>query len=270
MNFIDRLNARFHRLEMKPANEARTSEPEEKLRRVYVWDLVVRLTHWLIALSIFTLSYTGYFIGNPSVESPGEAGFLNTMGSYRLVHFYGAIVFTLSVLVRVYWMFFGSAPARWPNFLPVTKKRLGDTKETLKFYLFMRKTYPPALSHNPMAGLTYLAVFGIYFLIIFTGLGLYGASASDSWLGFFAFFTEVFGGPQWARWIHHAGMWLLLAFFVHHFYSAVLASSIEKNGTLESIFTGYKWAPEHDIDQAGMEGKDADGKPTSEHKGETK
>ena len=34
-------------------------------RRVYVWELPVRIYHWLNALSIVVLIITGYLIGNP-------------------------------------------------------------------------------------------------------------------------------------------------------------------------------------------------------------
>ena len=51
-----------------------------------------------------------------------------------------------------------------------------------------------------------------------------------------------------ARWIHHIVMWLLLGFTVHHVYSAVLVAIIEKNGTLDSIFSGYKWVPRRDLE----------------------
>jgi Ni,Fe-hydrogenase I cytochrome b subunit len=44
-----------------------SEEPRELEQRepVYVWDLVVRSTHWLIALSLIVLSVTGVYIGNP-------------------------------------------------------------------------------------------------------------------------------------------------------------------------------------------------------------
>ena len=38
-------------------------------------------------------------------------------------------------------------------------------------------------------------------------------------------------------------MWLLLGFAVHHVYSAVLMATVEKNGTMDSIFSGYKLVP---------------------------
>jgi len=50
-------------------------------------------------------------------------------------------------------------------------------------------------------------------------------------------------GAEDARWIHHVTMWLLLGFFVHHLYSALLTSAVERNGTMESILTGTKWVP---------------------------
>jgi Ni/Fe-hydrogenase 1 B-type cytochrome subunit len=43
-------------------------------------------------------------------------------------------------------------------------------------------------------------------------------------------------------------MWLLLGFAVHHVYSSVLMSTVEKNATLESIFTGYKFVPREDLE----------------------
>ena len=59
----------------------------------------------------------------------------------------------------------------------------------------------------------------------------------------------MWSGLQQARWVHHVGMWLLLGFFVHHLYSAVLASVVEKNGILESIFTGYKWVRREQVER---------------------
>ena len=75
-----------------------------------------------------------------------------------------------------------------------------------------------------------------------------GASADvDSSCTCFGSFASLFGGLAMARWIHHIVMWLLLGFTVHHVYSAVLVAIVEKNGTIDSIFSGYKWVPKRDI-----------------------
>jgi hypothetical protein len=36
---------------------------------------------------------------------------------------------------------------------------------------------------------------------------------------------------------------VFLAFAIHHVYSAILVSAEEKNGTMDSIFSGFKYVP---------------------------
>lgn len=223
------------------ATAGRAVVPAEQ-ERVYVWDLVVRITHWAIALSIAVLAITGIYIGHPMFVAPGEAGGHFIMGWVRIVHFYTAIVFTLAVFSRLVWMFTGTKHARWQNFVPVTQNRWKKLFQTLSFYLFLRWLPPPLIGHNPVAGAAYTAVFCLYMVMIATGLGLYAVSADiDSPMRSFEFLLSIFGGAQTARWFHHVVMWLLIGFVVHHVYSAILVSVVEKNGTLDSIFSGYKW-----------------------------
>jgi Ni/Fe-hydrogenase 1 B-type cytochrome subunit len=219
-----------------------TPIPRGELTPVYVWELPVRLTHWLIVLSIAFLTVTGLYIGNPYIIVPGEAGEHFVMGTMKLVHSYAAIVFTLSVLSRIAWMFVGNRWARWNQFLPATREGRRGIRGTLAFYLFVRPAPPPYVGHNPVAGATYTLVFLLFLTMIATGLGLRGMSAHvDSPLRFFAGLLGLFGGAQGARWVHHVVMWLLLGFAVHHVASAVLVSRVEKNGILDSIFSGYKF-----------------------------
>lgn len=211
------------------------------MTRVYVWDIVVRACHWTIVLSIIGLSITGFYIGNPFIKAPGEAGGHFVMGWVRAIHFYFAIAFTLAVMSRLFWMRIGPDVARWPSFLPVTRERWAGMRDTFLFYILLRRKFPPMLGHNPLAGITYYGIFLLFLVMIVTGLAQYSMVDPDSVFRVFGVFLPVFGGPQTTRWIHHAVMWLLIGFAVHHVYSAVMAAHIEKNGILESIFTGYKW-----------------------------
>ncbi len=217
---------------------------------VRVWDLVVRLTHWGVALSIVVLSATGFEIGHPVLSAPGAATERFVMGWVRIVHFYAAIVFTLSVLTRIAWMFIGKGHASWREFIPVDPERRAGFIPTIKFYMFMRKEPAWAIGHNPLAAAAYVAVFGLYIVMIVTGLGLYAVDAVHSPVAWAKGFVTIFGGITVARWVHHVVMYLLLGFFIHHFYSALLTSFVERKGTMESIFTGRKWFPrelvEHD------------------------
>jgi Ni/Fe-hydrogenase 1 B-type cytochrome subunit len=225
---------------------------DRDLVRVYVWQLPVRIAHWLIAGSIVVLSVTGFYIGHPFITVSGPAGRHFVMGTMKVVHFYAAIVFTLAVGARVIWMFTGNRYARWDKFVPVHSRRLRGLWPTVKFYLFMLRKPPGFVGHNPVAGLAYAAVFGLYLVEILTGLTLYGASAHvDSPLRAFAALAPWMGGLQSARWTHHVVMWLLIGFAVHHVYSAMLMSTVEQNGTMESIFSGYKFVPREDLVHSG-------------------
>ncbi|HVS15639.1 MAG TPA: Ni/Fe-hydrogenase, b-type cytochrome subunit [Thermoanaerobaculia bacterium] len=211
------------------------------VERVYVWDALVRTTHWAIALSIFVLSFTGLYIGRPFlIVDPLGGRFV--MGTVKAVHSWTAIVFALAVLARIAWMFLGPGYARWSHFFPASRERWRGVWETFRFYLFVRRDEPGYTGHNPLAGLAYIAVFGLYLLEIATGLGMYALSADvGSWPRAFAFLVPLLGGTQTARWLHHVGMWLLLGFFAHHLFSALLMARVERNGTMESIFSGYKF-----------------------------
>lgn len=225
---------------------------DEDIVREYVWEVPVRLTHWLIAFSIVVLAATGIYIGHPFVISSGPAGQRFVMGTVKVVHFYAAIVFTLAVLARVVWLFVGNKYARWDKFLPVARVRRASIWPTLKFYLFMLRKPPGFVGHNPVAGLSYCAIFSLYFVEIVTGLGMYAAGAhADSWLRGFEFVVPLLGGLQFMRWAHHVVMWLLLGFAVHHVYSSVLMSTIEANATVESIVSGYKFVPRGDLENSG-------------------
>ncbi|MDY7091656.1 MAG: Ni/Fe-hydrogenase, b-type cytochrome subunit [Acidobacteriota bacterium] len=229
-----------------PASAGRTAasatQARPALRRYYTWQLPVRITHWLIAISIVVLSATGFYIGNPFIVVPGEARYSFVMGTVKAVHSYFAIVFTLSVLSRILWMFLGNRYSRWDQFIPVSRERRKKLVETFTFYIFLHTKPPDTRGHNPLAGLAYSLVFVLYLTAIVTGLALYGMSAHvDSWMRIFGGLLPWLGGAQTARWIHHAVMWLLLGFAVHHVYSAWLMAAVEKTGTMDSIFSGYKF-----------------------------
>ncbi len=219
--------------------------------RIYVWDLMVRATHWTIAFAIVVLAVTGFYIGDPSfVGNPATTGaFL--MAKVKLVHAYAAVAFTLAVGARLAWMFVGTQYARWDQLVPLAPERRKKLRGTLSFYLFVRRRPPLSVGHNPLAGATYLAVFGLYLVMIFTGLALYSVDAGlHSPTRLFAWVLALVGGPQVARYVHHVTMWLLLGFIVHHIFSGILMSQVEKNGTIDSIFSGYKHIPRPDLSGA--------------------
>ena len=205
------------------------SSPES---RIYVWEMPVRVTHWLIFFSILILSATGYYIGHPFISVPGPAtnGHF-VMGTARAIHLYTAIVFSLAVLVRIYWMFAGNRYARLTQFIPLTRERL----RSFWRYVFVLLLHParsrPYPGHDALAAATYGLIFLIYLLLIATGLALYTVYAPvNSPFQFFRFLIPVFGGLPVARLIHDICMWVVLIFAVIHIYSVWMFSTFQRFG----------------------------------------
>lgn len=223
-----------------------------ELVRVYVWEWPVRMTHWCTAYAILVLAVTGLYMGHPIVSTPGPAGRHFVMGWVKTIHSYAAIVFALSVVSRVAWMFMGNTYSRWDKFIPVARRRLAGLVESLRYYLFRLRQPPGFVGHNPLAGFTYTFVFLIYFMMITSGLALYNVSAPvGSPFRVFGFLLPLWGGAQTARLFHHVGMWMLLGFAIHHVYSSVLMSQVEARGTIESMASGYKFVPCEDLVYSG-------------------
>jgi Ni/Fe-hydrogenase 1 B-type cytochrome subunit len=212
--------------------------------RIYVWEFPVRLVHWVLFFAIIILSVTGYYIGHPFISVPGPAKDHFVMGTMRAVHLYTAIIFSMAVLVRIYWFFAGNRYARVTDFIPLTRERWRGLWRTFLYYCFLKphpESYP---GHDALAALSYGFIFLIYLLLIATGLALYTVIASiGSPFQVFAFLVPLFGGLQMARLIHHICMYVVFIFVVIHIYSVVLWSMIEDSGEIDSIFNGHKFWP---------------------------
>ena len=125
---------------------------------IYVWEVPVRVTHWLIVISIAVLSVTGLYIHGPFLvpSSPIEAS--SQMASVRFWHEIFAIVFSLSIAVRFYWGFVGNSFSSWDQIIPHRRDQFFWLKEMGKYYSFRRRHPVPYTGHNHLAGLAYTVV----------------------------------------------------------------------------------------------------------------
>lgn len=230
------------------ADPATATRSLDELVGVYVWQIPVRLAHWLIAGSIAVQSVTGLYIGHPFMTVAGPATQSFVMGWMKVIHGYTAYVFITALVMRFVWMFTGNNYAHWDKFISIHRTRRRGFMPTVFFYLFLRDRPPAYVGHNPVAASAYTLVYGLCVLAAATGLVMRGASSDvTAMIHGFGSWAWLFGGLAMARWIHHIVMWLLLGFTVHHVYSAVLVAMIEQNGTIDSIVSGYKWVPRRDI-----------------------
>ncbi len=208
---------------------------------IYVFELPVRIVHWVIVLCLIVLSFTGYYIHHPFLSGsgmPGHPGF--TMGEMRFVHEATGFVFIAAVLFRIYWSFAGNRYVRWGALLPVTKAQRRDLRETIRFYAFLNRRPPRLNGHNPLAGLAYVVLYLGFILTILTGLSLFAwVIRTPAWTTLFAWTWSLVSIPT-LRLVHFLLMFAYGAFAIHHVYSAVLYDIEERNGEMSSIITGWK------------------------------
>ena len=101
-------------------NRRRAMKPQRNFIRVYVWELPVRLTHWINAACIVVLGVSGYLIAHPpGYMTATEASFGYWFGIVRFTHFVAAYVFVTALVARVYWAFVGNKFAGWKSFVLV-------------------------------------------------------------------------------------------------------------------------------------------------------
>lgn len=211
----------------------------QQSKRVYVWELPVRLTHWINTVCIVAFSITGLYIGNPFMHALSADQYI--MGWMRFIHFIAGYAFLMSMIIRIYWSFMGNEHANWRVLFPFSAERWRDLIGGLKFYALLSKKAPFAIGHTATAGLTYLIVFLIFGFEIVSGFALYSVNHSGLlWTLLGGWLTGLLH-LQTIRLYHHLAMYVILAFVLVHIYIAWWLDSVEKNGLMFSIFGGYKF-----------------------------
>jgi Ni/Fe-hydrogenase 1 B-type cytochrome subunit len=236
-----------------PSRTERATADERVVVRV--WDLPVRLIHWLLVATIVVLSVTGFYIGTPALwAGSGSSAYL--MGKMHAVHIGAGWAFTALLIARVAWMFLGNRWARWDQFLPLNRERLRLSRDSVAYYAFLRREPPAVIGHNPLAGLTYLVLFTMFAVQAITGFALEALEDPDGLMWRLTGWVFKVAPIPEVRLVHHLVMWLTAGFVVHHVYSSVLVDREERSGLVSSMVTGNKSIPKE-----RMGGDEADGRP---------
>jgi Ni/Fe-hydrogenase 1 B-type cytochrome subunit len=217
-----------------------------RYHRIKVWEMPVRLYHWLNALCVVLLCVTGYIIGAPfAMTYRAEAYQQYWFGTVRFIHFVTAFVFFFNFLVRIYWGFVGNRFARWTNFIPQTRAQFREMIDVLTTDVFQTRLQGRiSLGHNALAGFVYFLSFLVFLFQAVTGFALY-SSMSNSWFPrLFAWITPLMGGDFGVRQWHHAFMWFFVLFAIVHVYLVFYHDYIEGRGTTSSMVGGWKFERE--------------------------
>lgn len=213
------------------------------IERVYVWQMPVRLYHWVNTFAVFALIVTGYLIGQPlAVQNGAEASFSYWFGIVRFIHFLAGFVFFFNFVFRIYWGFVGNEHADWKNFLPFSKRQRKEMLDVLRVDILQSVTKPlPSVGHNSLAGLTYFISFLAFLFQSITGFGLYAAMSNAWFPHLFAWIVPVMGGDFAVRQWHHIMMWFFILFSIIHVYLVFYHDYVEGRGVISSMAGGWKF-----------------------------
>ncbi len=208
---------------------------------------LVRVTHWIIVLSVVGLlvSGIGILVGHPRLYW-GETGSLATASLidlpipliigpsvwYRPYHFFFAWILVLTGLTYMVGSFIthhfrkdllpAKADLRWNRMVGVA----------LEHVAWKRPDADVASTYNVVQRLTYLAVvFGLFPAFLWTGLGM-----SFGMTSVFPILATALGGHQSARTLHFVCVVLLLLFVMVHILMIYLAGFWR---TVRAMITGY-------------------------------
>ncbi|MGZ8259482.1 MAG: Ni/Fe-hydrogenase, b-type cytochrome subunit [Caldimonas sp.] len=216
--------------------------------RVYVWELPVRLWHWVMALCLLVLGITGYWIGTPPSTLSGEASEHYQLGYIRFAHFAAAYVFTVAFLLRLVWSMLGNPYSRELFGVPRAMLRApwwAGLFGQMRYYLFLKREPRAWKGHNPLAaaGMFFMYVLGAVFMIL-TGFALYGEGlGQDSWaFAAFSWVLRLFGSSQNVHTVHHLGMWYLVCFTLIHVYMVVREDIMSDETVVSAMVSGWRIA----------------------------
>ncbi|MDP2005845.1 MAG: Ni/Fe-hydrogenase, b-type cytochrome subunit [Rubrivivax sp.] len=216
---------------------------------VYVWQVPVRIWHWVMAASMLVLCVSGYLIGSPLPSQGGEASNSYLFGYVRFAHFAAAYLFAVMFVLRVIWAFVGNRFAREIFTLPLalfSPKFWNGFIDQTKYYLFLKPDARPWQGHNPvaMAAMFFMYVLGSVFMIV-TGFALYGEGLGmGSWAYtlFSSWVLPLFGYSMNVHTLHHLGMWYLIVFTIAHLYMAIREDICSNETVVSTMVNGWRVA----------------------------
>jgi Ni/Fe-hydrogenase 1 B-type cytochrome subunit len=211
---------------------------------IYVFNLPIRIWHWLHAISITILIITGYLIAQPFESLSGEASDHFLMGNIRFVHFVAAFVFAIGMFVRAYLGIIGNKYAKGIFIVPVWQRAYWRRLwHEVKFYLLLTRKTGKSVGHNPLALLAmwFFNVIVALFMVC-TGFALYSqGTGAGSWADtLFGWVFVLEASSQTVRMWHLMGMWLMLFFVIVHIYMAIRADFASRQNGVGAMIDGWR------------------------------
>lgn len=169
-------------------------------KRYYKHDIFERVTHWVMAASVFALIGSGLNVRYPGCIPWGD------MNSSRFVHFVAMYALIFSWMAHIYHTVVMERAEEL--FCP---KDLRKIPGVIKYYLFLSDEMPPYPKYNPLQKLMYNGLWLMILVQVATGLILY-------WPARFMGAADLLGGLMAVRILHDFMTYVFISFIIAHVY----------------------------------------------------
>ena len=191
--------------------------PEAPLVAIKVWDLPVRLFHWLIVLLLAFQVVSG------------KVG-----GDMMAWHAYSGYAMLVLIIFRILWGFAGSTHARFASFLAGPAATLRFAKR-----LFSREAVPQ-VGHNPLGGWSVVVMIACLGLQAVSGLFANDGAEAEGPLAALVSFEVSNRLSQFHRW----NLDVLLVLSGLHVAAVLFHWLVKRDNLVGAMFTGVKRVPE--------------------------
>lgn len=194
------------------------------MAKVKVWDLPIRLFHWILVACFAFLFLSG------------ETGYL-----FDWHPVIGVVVLAL-LLFRIIWGFVGSTTARFSNFLYSPARIIAYAKTLLS------RSAEPHAGHNPLGSLMVFAMLAGLLFQGFTGLFTTDDVLVEGPL--YSYVDE--STAEWFGSLHHQSFEILMPFVVLHIAAIIFYRVYKKANLVTPMINGYSELPEAEAGQLKM------------------
>jgi Ni/Fe-hydrogenase 1 B-type cytochrome subunit len=205
----------------------------------------LRWTHWLRAIAIAVLTVTGFYLAYVFIApeaSDEPILFLNA--KFRMWHQIAGFLLIAVTIYKTY-LFLVDKQSMRERIAIVDFLSPKTWFAQIKYYLFMGEHPHLKGVYNPLQFIAYIGLYAMVFIVCITGLVLYVHVYHEGLGGALYDYMRplevMMGGLANVREIHHIAMWGILIFVPVHIYMAIFNSIMGKEGSIDSIISGYKF-----------------------------
>ncbi len=189
--------------------------PNGEQRKVYVWPLFSRISHWVIVFSFLASFCTSFY------------------HHYFTMHMIFGYLFGATLLCRLLWGFMGPKYALFSHF----QFSLASLKAYFREKIANRwRTISPG--HNPASSWFTLIVLVLGLIIVLSGMVLYGTQEAS---GVFAGLNQHYYRLSLVvENIHRLTSYILLLWAIVHIAGVLIEQFYHRTGMVLAMVTGYK------------------------------